>query len=142
MKQSKPTNEQWAALYAAAAAFKQAAPWKGMYDSDLFGVQDPETGEVGYCCVLGRLGKVLGLNVYLGVRGLGGYLGMQEAGYPEEDLDIAYKQDTLVVHFDDRSFMEPEDLKRVKALGYSFLTKDLPGLEEARQAMGEFLRRK
>jgi hypothetical protein len=123
MKQPKPTNEQWATLYEEAAAFKQAAPWKGMYDRDLFGVQDPETGEVGYCCVLGRLGQVLGLNVYLGARGLGGYLGMQVAEFPEADPDIAYKQDTLVVHFDDRSFMEPEDLKRVKALGYSFKGK-------------------
>ncbi len=49
---------------------------------------------------------------------------MQKAEYPEVDPDIADKQDTLVVHFDDRS-----------------LTKELPGLEEARQAMEEFLRR-
>jgi hypothetical protein len=83
-----------------------------MYDSDLFGVQDPETGEVGYCCVLGALGELLGLNVYLGARGLAGYLGMR-AEYPEADPDIIYKLDTLVVHFDDRSFMEPEDLKGI-----------------------------
>lgn len=122
MKNSNPTHEQWTALYEAAAAFKQTAPWQWMYDGDLFGVQDPETGEVGYCCVLGALGELLGLNVYLGARGLAGYLGMR-AEYPEADPDTIYKLDTLVVHFDDRSFMEPEDLKRAKALGYSFKGK-------------------
>jgi hypothetical protein len=75
MKQSKPTNEQWTALYEAAAAFKELAPWQWMYDSDLFGVQDPETGEVGYCCVLGALGELLGLNVHRGRPGIGGVSG-------------------------------------------------------------------
>jgi hypothetical protein len=120
MENSKPTNEQWAALYEAAAAFKQLAPWKWMVDSELFGVQDPESGEVGYCCVLGSLGEVLGLNVYLGARGLSRYLEMYETEHPEKDPDLPYKQDLLVAHFDDRSFMESEDLKRVKVLGYSF----------------------
>ena len=123
MKKLNPTNEQWTALYEAAAAFKQTAPWKWMYDSELFGVQDPESGEVGYCCVLGSLGEVLGLNVYLGARGLSRYLEMYEAEHPEKDPDMPYKQDLLVAHFDDRSFMEPEDLKRVKVLGYSFKGK-------------------
>jgi hypothetical protein len=38
MKKSKSTNEQWAALYEAAAAFKQTAPWEWMADRDIFGV--------------------------------------------------------------------------------------------------------
>jgi hypothetical protein len=48
---------------------------------------------------------------------------LYEAEHPEKDPDMPYKQDLLVAHFDDRSFMEPEDLKRVKVLGYSFKGK-------------------
>ena len=39
---------QWQALYQAAAAFRDLAPWAWMTDRDLFAVEDPATGEVGY----------------------------------------------------------------------------------------------
>jgi len=37
-------------------------------------------------------------------------------GNPGQWSDI----DLMVAHFDDRSLLEPENLKRVKVLGYSF----------------------
>jgi len=123
MDNSKPTNEQWAALYDAAAAFKQTAPWDWMADSDIFGVQDPETGKVGYCCILGALGQVLGLNVYLGAEGLDTYLKLQTGEMAEDDPDILYSQDVLVVHWEDRSGMAPEDLQVIRSLGLKFRGK-------------------
>jgi len=60
MPEQAPSLEEWKGLYEAAVRLRELAPWEWMYDSDIFGVKNPYTGEVGYCCVLGR---VYGKNV-------------------------------------------------------------------------------
>lgn len=74
---SSPSLEDWRELYMSALEFKELAPWDWMSDTDLFGVQNPEDGDTGYCCVLGGCGEFLGLAVYLGTEGLIAYLGIQ-----------------------------------------------------------------
>ncbi len=49
----EPTLEQWRALYAAAGAFRELAPWQWMTGDDLFAVEDPASGEVSYGTVMG-----------------------------------------------------------------------------------------
>ncbi len=110
-------------MYAAAAAFKQTAPWEWMADRDIFGVQDPETGKIGYCCVLGTLGQVLGLNVYLGAEGLDTYLKIQTGEITQDDPDMLYSQDALVAHWEDRSALTPVDLQVIRYLGLKFKGK-------------------
>ena len=75
MASNAPTLEEWRALYQWAGEFKTLAPWQWMDDTQLFGVRDPASGEVGYCCVLGAGGSVYGLVVSLlasFTSGLGG----------------------------------------------------------------------
>ncbi len=45
-----------------------------MEDTDIFGVMNPENGEIGYICILGNAGEVFGINIYRGARGLNGFL--------------------------------------------------------------------
>lgn len=60
----------WKDLYEAASIFREIKCWNWMWDSDIFGVENPENGEFGYCCVLGRMGEVFGMVTYLGTERL------------------------------------------------------------------------
>lgn len=119
-KANKPTLEEWAALYKSATELKKMAPWDWMSDADLFGVQNPYNQEIGYCCILGELGEVYGLVVYLGKEGLETYHRIQHA---DDEIDMAklfFQQKYLMVSFTDREYLEPEDLKVIKTLGLKF----------------------
>lgn len=120
MTSNPPTQEEWKDLYEAARMFKELAPWKWMEDPDVFGVENPETGETGYCCIMGALGEVLGLLVYLGSEGLALYEGLQSGKITIEDEDLFARQNCLAVTFDDREMIDNKDLGIIKSLGLKF----------------------
>ncbi|MFQ5852321.1 MAG: hypothetical protein ACE5JU_17285, partial [Candidatus Binatia bacterium] len=120
----------WVALYEAAIKFKDLGCWEWMTDSDLFGVQNPETGEIGYCCVLGQLGEVLALNVYPGSEGLASYWRLHEASRAAMDEGTAMDSGALLgtqlcfmASFEDRSELHQNDLQIIRALGFKFRGK-------------------
>jgi len=115
-----PSPEEWRALYGAAVAFRDLAPWRWMVDSNLFGVANPEDGTVGYGCVLGNLGQQFGLALYLGDDGLRGYLHLQSGAAWPTDGSTLFSQHCLLASFEDRSMLEPRDRDMVKALGLRF----------------------
>ena len=43
MPESTPTLSEWRKLYQAAIRLKEIAPWEWMTETDVFGVQNPET---------------------------------------------------------------------------------------------------
>ncbi|MBI3316769.1 MAG: hypothetical protein HYZ85_02025 [Candidatus Omnitrophica bacterium] len=115
-----PSLEQWRALYAQTARFKKITPWKWMWDSNLFGVKNPEDGETGYCCVLGAGKEVFGLAVYLGHEGLEGY--WNGVNHPElaHEEGAGHIKRCLLLTFDDRGDLEGTDLEVIKNLGFEF----------------------
>jgi hypothetical protein len=80
----------WKKLYDTALAFGAIEPWGWMSDIDVFGVQNPESGEIGYCCVLGELGEVYGLVVYLGSAGLEQHREIESGKVHAGSPDFAY----------------------------------------------------
>ena len=120
MSKRTPSLREWERLYAAALQFKEIESWKWMTDSDLFGVQDPLTAEIGYCCVLGNLGEVFGLAVYLGTEGLKGYLDIQMAETRPSPEEVLNRQRCLMASFEDRRFLEQRDIQIIKKLGLRF----------------------
>jgi hypothetical protein len=123
MGQIAPTVNEWKDLFEAARMFKELAPWQWMVDADLFGVENPEGGETGYCCVMGALGEVLGLAVYIGSEGLSLFEEIQSGKVSPENEDIHVRQRCLVVTFDDRGTLDKEDLNLIKTLGLKFRGK-------------------
>ncbi|MBN2007324.1 MAG: hypothetical protein JXA21_28510 [Anaerolineae bacterium] len=127
LPQPQPTLEEWRRLYAAAQAFKEAAPWESMTEEQLFGVRDPETGQVGYCSITGLLGEHFALIVYEGEKGLGCYFDLLRRHH-EAFSDLEEREASLSiletpqcqVSFEDRELLRNEDREVIKSLGLRF----------------------
>lgn len=104
-------------LYEAAALFKELKCWNWLSNSHIFGVQNPENGEIGYCTVLGNGGEMYGMAVYLGTEGLDTILSLLR-GVPKGDP--MFTQHCLMLSFDSRDELYPEEYAQIKALGLSF----------------------
>jgi len=119
-KQEEVGIEEWRKLYQAAREFYELAPWEWVTDADMFGVQDPETGEIGYLCMLGNAGQVVGLVAYLGREGYDSYLRIRAADLETFDWELAVAQRCLHLSFQDRDELTTRDLAVIRQLGLRF----------------------
>lgn len=119
MAESGPTLEQWRKLYQAAIRIKEIAPWGWMTETDIFGVQNPETSQIGFVSVMGMLGEHFALAVYLGPEGLYRFWGFQQMGAtaPPETL---FELPHLQASFEDRGQLSQKDRDVIKGLGLKF----------------------
>ncbi|MHB8910396.1 MAG: DUF7309 domain-containing protein [Syntrophales bacterium] len=115
----QPSTTDWKRLYTATESFRTLAPWQWMDDDRLFGVKNPETGEIYYCGVLGGLGEVYALTAYEGGEGLHGYLKLLSGDIGEGPHLIEYQR-VLMASFDDRRDLAPADLAVIRSLGLKF----------------------
>lgn len=119
MAQDTPSTEEWRRLFEAVVRVKHLAPWKWMTESDVFGVQNPETDELGFVSVTGMLGEHYAVNLYLGPEGLYGFWEFEEVGHlvdPEGLLRIPQ----LHASFEDRNELHNKDRGVIKDLGFKF----------------------
>lgn len=120
MNERLPSIQEWKDLYEAAINFWEIECWNWMWDTDIFGVQNPVNREIGYCCVMGGAGKHYALGVYLGSEGLDGYLRLQSRrNYPTLE-DMLNFQKLLMASFEDRKFLQKEDFQIIKKIGLKF----------------------
>lgn len=120
MKIADASNNEWKALYQAAAEFREIEPWEWVYETDIFGVQDPANGEIGFCCIMGKMGEVLAMAVYMGTEGLQGYIDIQKGLIEPDDPDSMFTQDCIMASFEDKKFLKKEDKALIKNLGLKF----------------------
>jgi hypothetical protein len=122
MAETSPTLDQWRTLYDLAAQIKELAPWEWMEEVDIFGVQHPQTQEIGYLSVMGQLGEHVAVAVYRGSRGIDGFFKMQDAAdegaMPNPEMVLETPQ--LQLSFEDREMIEKEDREIYKQLGLKF----------------------
>lgn len=122
MKETSPTETEWRHLYALMDRVKEAAPWEWMEETDIFGIQNPETGESGFVSVMGSLGEHLAVAMYLGEQGLAGFWRMQYAG-PHLTPDMVLNTPQLQASFEDRNTLHPKDRDVIKQLGLKYRGK-------------------
>jgi hypothetical protein len=114
----QPSLAEWKELYSAAIEFKKVESWTWMYDSDVFGVQNPTNREIGYCSIMGALGEMYALAVYLGSEGLKSYRNLQSGKIKRQD--VLFTQKCLMASFENRDALHPQDLQVIKQLGLKF----------------------
>ena len=120
MTEQKISLEEWRELYELALSLKELKPWSWMWDGNIFGVEDPETGEIGYCCVMGRGGEHYALAFYRGSEGLLGYLKVGSGEVDPDSPDAQHCQNCLMISFEDRDYLQAEDRALIKRLGLRF----------------------
>ena len=120
-KNSPVSVAEWERLYELAVKLKALEPWEWMDEQDIFGVQNPETGEIGFVSIMGMLGEHLSMCVYLGAEGLHGYWDMSD---PIADLEnnpfAMFEVPQIQASFEDREMLEKQDLDIIKKLGLKF----------------------
>jgi len=119
-QQDQPSQATWQRLYEAAIAYKEAGCWNWMLDSDIFGVKDLITGEIGYCCILGAAGEVFGMAVYRGSEGLRVYLKLLSRETGRRDPDFLFIHRCLMADFHDREELDKADRDVIRSLGLKF----------------------
>ncbi|RLF56866.1 MAG: hypothetical protein DRN27_08895 [Thermoplasmata archaeon] len=124
MTRKEPSHKEWNELFAAAKRFKQHECWNDMHNSDVFGVKNPETGEIGYCCVMGNAGQHYSLAVYKGSVGLDGLLKIFNDEVDATGFNALHVQHCLMASFEDRKFIDKKDYALIKKLGLSFRGKN------------------
>lgn len=111
---------KWARLYDAAQRFKTMACWEWMYDSDIFGVQNPRTRDIEYCCVMGNIGQFFALAVYPGSAGLDVLHAFRSGRIGPDIEETMFVQNCLMVSFGNREDLKARDHEVIKQLGLKF----------------------
>ncbi len=119
MANSFPSLAEWRRLYTVWSEVKELAPWTWMEESDLFGVQDPDTDRLGFVSVMGMLGQHYAVALYQGPEGLYGFWDMQDAG-PDMTPEHVLSVPQLQASFEDRDTLEDKDRATIKKLDLKF----------------------
>jgi hypothetical protein len=125
MEPADPTRDEWRALFEASVEFRNLKPWLWVEGDHLFGIQDPETGEMGYCCVMGQMGDVLGMVLYLGDEGLYSALRLLSGEFGlSGGLEAQFIQKCLLMTFDNRNELTKEAYSAIQKAGMKFRGKN------------------
>ena len=118
-KFKRPPAAEWKRLYELAAELKKLAPWEWMDETMIFGVENPDTKEIGFISPMGMAGEHLSIGVYCGAEGLYGFWDFQEVGL-EAEPSALFEIPQLQVSFEDREALEKQDRDTIKKLDLKF----------------------
>jgi hypothetical protein len=103
-------------LHELASRVRQNEPWRTLTDTDLFALEDPLTKQVGLISVLGNLGDVYAVQLYLPPEGLLFWLQFFRKGAPDPIL-AQFNLRMIEATFVSKKQLEPPDLIVLEQLG-------------------------
>lgn len=125
-----PTASEYGMLCQLAFHMQQLSPWIFMQETDVFGVQDPESGELGFVSVMGQLGEFQAISVYRGAEGLYSWRNFVELlsidAKSEQAHDMVYEIPQLQLAFVEPTILEKRDRDVIKASGFKFSKNQRP----------------
>ncbi|MCP4424039.1 MAG: hypothetical protein GY803_06085 [Chloroflexi bacterium] len=115
--------EKWRPLYEAADRIKELGPWQWMREDEIFGVQNPENGEIGFVSVMGKLGEHLSITVYLGVDAINQFWSLEDVINSNDEWEIANRLliiPQIQASFENRDMVEKEDAGIMRRLNLKY----------------------
>ena len=105
-------------LFDLSTQVKDLKPWRWMEETDLIGIENPETGEIGFISVMGSLGEHEAIALYLGAEGLYEFIDLHtdDSSTAQRVLENRHLQ----AAFSERKFLEKQDRDLIKQLGLKF----------------------
>ncbi len=113
MALNNSNREDWQDVFEQAVALRDAAPWRFMEESELFGIKSLYSDEIGWCYFIGNSGEVFSLIIAIGDEGLSSYYNMRDptmqyAGLGEQ-LFRFFNQRIIQVEFTNPAELEKQD---------------------------------
>ncbi|MCX6799925.1 MAG: hypothetical protein NT091_02145, partial [Candidatus Falkowbacteria bacterium] len=81
---------------------------------------DPVTGKVGYCSIMGANKEFYGLGIHKGSEGLNALDKIAKGEHLSDNMAAVTIQNCIMVSFDSRSYIEPEEMDIIKKTGVTF----------------------
>lgn len=120
----QPSDPDAQELYRLAYELQQIAPWDFMFEREVFGVEDPETGVTSFVSVMGSLGEYRCVAAYTGSEGLYGLLEFDRALQinPESKrpFDLVMETPKLELLFAKPEIMESHDTNLMRSVDLKF----------------------
>lgn len=113
-----PSHEEVKTLFSLAVQIKATAPWSWMQEPDIFGVEDPDSGQIGFVSVMGNIGEFESVAVYRGAEGIFGFIDFQND--PSASADRLLEIPEVQLSFTEPKFLEKRDRELLKASGLKF----------------------
>ena len=111
---SRTTAEQ---LYAETTNFMEERPWEFLAEEELILVDDPESRERCYCCVMGAAGEWIGMYVYQGEESYRMYRKLAN-GHKPDPYSYYEKQKGVSLEIVRASDLEAADRVLLKAMDH------------------------
>lgn len=111
----RSTDPEAKELLDLAIRVKQLKPWQWMEETDVIGIENPDTREIGFISVMGSVGEYEAVALYLGAEGFHGFIDFEDDDFATVDRVVELPH--LQAAFSERKYLEKWDRDLIKQQG-------------------------